>query len=64
MNLCDHTRSDRIENAIIEEKVKVAFIKDKIREAKLKNFLSCLLNEYRCTYDKMWEDVSSRISKG
>ncbi|KAG5604997.1 hypothetical protein H5410_026489, partial [Solanum commersonii] len=37
--MCGHTRSDKIRNEIIREKVGVAFVVDKLREARLRWFV-------------------------
>lgn len=36
--MCGHTRSDKIRNEVIQEKVGVVFVSDKIREVRLRWF--------------------------
>lgn len=36
--MCGHTKSDKIKNAVIREKVGVTFVADKMRKARLKWF--------------------------
>lgn len=47
--MCDHRRSDKSINDCIREKIQVAHVEDKMREAALEMIWSCLALTIKCT---------------